>query len=141
MMLSIVNLNQTTICLTGTLTHLPTLATKASHALLAPLGTHASRNLQHKVKFLILLDAISEESSLNKLSVSGHKTNEMTGDVLLILNHGLEIGDGGATLDGVGHRGARGRVYDNLHNYLAVASWLLETWGEEENREQDRCVR
>lgn len=39
----------------------------------------------------------------------------MAGDEFLVLNHGLEVGDGGGSLDGIGRRGAGGGGYDDLH--------------------------
>ena len=100
---------------TGTLTHLTALAAKATHALLAPLGTHATRNLEHEGEFLILLDAEAGEGTLHKLGISAHETNEVAGNELSVLNHVLEFGDGGATVDSICHRGARGSSYDDLH--------------------------
>eukprot|EP01083_Nonionella_stella_P088830 247812_1 len=97
---------QHTSRLTGALTHLAALATKATHALLLPLGTHASRHFEHKGEFLILLDTVAGKSALRELLASVNETNEVSGNKFLVLNHGFEIGDGGATFDVISRRGA-----------------------------------
>ena len=101
--------------LTSALTHLTALATKATHALLAPLGTHATGNFEHEGEFLVLLDAEAGEGALHELGVSAHETDEVAWDELSVLNHGLELGDGSSALDIIGRRGPRGSGYNNLH--------------------------
>lgn len=101
--------------LTGTLTHLTALTTKATHALLLPLLPHTSSNLEHEVKFLVLLDAVSGEGALGELVASVDETDHVAGDELLVLNHGFEVRDGGGALDGVSRRVTGGCCYDDLH--------------------------
>lgn len=116
------------IDLAGALAHLPALATEATHALLLPLLPHASRDLEHEVDLVIVLEAVAGEGALDELLVAADEADEVAGDELGVLDHGLEVGHGGAALDGVGRRGARGSGDDDLHFVALKAfdTWLLK---------------
>lgn len=109
--------------LTGTLAHLPPLTTKTTHPLLAPLGTHTGGDLEHHLELLILLDSVSGEGSSGELLGSGDEADEVGGDELGVLDHGLEVGDGGGAFHFVGRRGAGGGGDDDLHCWRRC--WLV----------------
>lgn len=111
--------------LTGTLTHLSPLPAETSHPLLPPLGPHTPGNIKEKRHFVILLQSITGEGAPRKLDVTGNETNEMFGDVLLVLNHGLESGDGGGAFDRVCGGSARRSCYNDLHfEYFRITRLL-----------------
>ena len=114
--------------LTGTLTHLSPLPAETSHPLLPPLGSHAPGNIKEKRHFVILFQSITGKGAPRKLDVAGNETDEMFGDVLLVLNHGFESGDGGGAFDRVGGGSARGSCYNDLHFEYFWITRLLKTW-------------
>ena len=49
----------------------------------------------------------------------------MTGDELAVLDHGLEVRDGGGSLDGVGRGGTFGGVNNDLHIFFLYGIKLV----------------
>ena len=101
--------------LTGTLTHLSPLAAKTTHALLLPLLTHTSGDLKEKSDLIILAKSVSGKGSSGELGVSRNETDHVAGDELLVLDHALEVRDGGGAVDSVSRRGTGGGGNNNLH--------------------------
>ena len=100
-------------CLFGTGTHLTALATKTTHALLAPLGTHTDGRLEREGQLVTLLDEgkILLEDSRSRV----READLGAGDKLDVLDEGLEGLDGGGGIDLVG-RGSN----EDLHVFTTT---------------------
>jgi hypothetical protein len=105
--------------LTGTLSHLSSAASESSHALLSPLGTHATLDVEEERDDIVLHEAARKGAGLKGASVL-HNALQRGGDELTVLDGGLKLVQGGVLVDGDGERLLKGSDKD-LHFVLPVA--------------------
>ena len=111
-------ISQNTARLSGSLSHLSSLASEASHALLSPLGTHATGHVKEKSDGVILLEAGQG---------AGQKGLSVLDDALKGRGHELAILDGGLELVQVtvGVHGDREGLLKGSHQKLHGWLYLL----------------
>jgi hypothetical protein len=102
------------ISLTGTLSHLSTLATKTTHALLAPLGTHTTLDTNLELDG-VCLDKASYKGTRDKSLFTKHNALLVGWDKLNVLNRVLEVVQG-SILRESDREGLLQRADKNLHD-------------------------
>mmetsp|Transcript_23534 Transcript_23534/g.37200 ORF Transcript_23534/g.37200 Transcript_23534/m.37200 type:complete len:222 (+) Transcript_23534:467-1132(+) len=100
--------------LPGTLTHLSALAAESSHSLLAPLGTHATIDVEEHRDSDPLLDTKVSEAASGKLLALAHEADEISREEGLVLNLCLESFDRSI----LGHSVSCGAPRRVFHEYL-----------------------
>lgn len=98
--------------LSGSLSHLPSLASKSSHALLSPLSTHATGDVEKEGNLVGLRDLA--EVSLGEGGGALHDALDSSGKELLVLDLSLQVSEGGI-LGEVHHEGVIDTANKDLH--------------------------